>query len=187
MFETLGQIDIYQIPLVDAVSQFIDTGGPVLWVILAVSLLLWTLILERYWFLKVTYKHRVSRWGSEWQDRIDRRSWFARRIRSAMLSEAKIELNSTLPLISTLIAMCPLLGLLGTVTGMIQVFDVMSLKGTSDVRAMSAGVAAATVPTMAGMVIALSGLWFHSRLQQLQRREAERLADQLGDGRGDSL
>lgn len=181
MFEALRKIDLYQVPVLDAINQFIDTGGPVLWVILLVSLLLWTLILERYWYFKFTYHRRVGQWAAEWTQRSDKRSWFARRIRSAIISEAKIELNSTLPLISTLIAMCPLLGLLGTVTGMIQVFDVMSLKGTSDVRAMSAGVAAATVPTMAGMVIALSGLWFHSRLQQLQRREADRLADGLGD------
>lgn len=181
MFEALSKIDLYQVPVLDAINQFIDTGGPVLWVILLVSLFLWTLILERYWYFKFTYHSRVANWAAEWAQRDDKRSWFARRIRSAIISEAKIELNSTLPLISTLIAMCPLLGLLGTVTGMIQVFDVMSLKGTSDVRAMSAGVAAATVPTMAGMVIALSGLWFHSRLQQLQRRESDRLADGLGD------
>jgi biopolymer transport protein ExbB len=59
-----------------------------------------------------------------------------------------------------LIGMCPMLGLLGTVYGMIEVFEVLAVLGTGNPRAMSTGVAKATIPTMAGMTIALSGLFF---------------------------
>ena len=57
--------------------------------------------------------------------------------------------------------MCPMIGLLGTVYGMIEVFEVLSFLGTGNPRAMSSGVAMATIPTMSGMVITLFGLYFY--------------------------
>ena len=59
--------------------------------------------------------------------------------------------------VKTLVALCPMLGLLGTVTGMIEVFDVMAAGG-GNTRGMAAGVSKATLPTMAGMVAAPLGL-----------------------------
>ena len=55
--------------------------------------------------------------------------------------------------------MCPLFGLLGTVTGMIAVFDVMAHKGLGNPRLMASGVSQATLPTMVSMVMALVGLF----------------------------
>jgi biopolymer transport protein ExbB len=55
--------------------------------------------------------------------------------------------------------LAPLFGLLGTVTGMIEVFQVMAFSGGGDARAMAGGVSKATLPTMAGMVVALSGVF----------------------------
>ena len=57
-----------------------------------------------------------------------------------------------------------MLGLLGTVYGMIEVFEVLSFLGTGNPRAMSSGVAKATIPTMASMVITLFGLYFRQDL-----------------------
>ena len=48
-------------------------------------------------------------------------------------------------MIKTLMAVLPLLGLLGTVTGMVQVFDVMAITGTGNARLMAGGVSAATI------------------------------------------
>lgn len=73
----------------------------------------------------------------------------------------------------------PLLGLLGTVTGMIQVFNVMAVAGTSNARLMAAGVSAATIPTMAGLVAALSGLYFASSLQRRAKDKIQILEDSL--------
>ena len=95
------------------------------------------------------------------------------------MSEAKAQLREGIPIIKILIALCPLLGLLGTVTGMIAVFDVMALEGTSDARAMASGVSKATIPTMAGMMVALSGLYFGTRFPQRAARESRHLADSL--------
>lgn len=170
---------IHAVGPMEAIRGFIDTGGPVLWAIAGVTLLLWTLILERYLFLRWVYPGRVRSWIAEWGGRREHGSWFAHRIREAMISEARGQLRTGLILIGTLIAVCPLMGLLGTVTGMIQVFDVMALKGTSDAKAMASGVSQATIPTMAGMVVALSALYFNARLRQRVRVETEQLADSL--------
>lgn len=64
-----------------------------------------------------------------------------------------------IPIIRTLATLCPLLGLLGTVTGMILVFDMMGALGTSSARVVASGVSTAMVTTMAGMVGALTGIF----------------------------
>lgn len=162
-----------------AVAHLVATGGQILWGIALVSLLLWTLILERYWFYRRIFPSRIQAWVNGWEARPERVSWYAHRIRETLISQASSQLGQTLPVIQTLIAICPLMGLLGTVTGMIGVFDVMALKGTSDARAMASGVFQATVPTMAGMVVALSGLYFNAQMKEHVRHETERLADAL--------
>ena len=72
-----------------------------------------------------------------------------------------------------------MLGLLGTVTGMIEVFDVMAIAGSGNVRGMAGGISKATLPTMAGMVAALSGLIFSVQLERRARREGRLMADRL--------
>ena len=67
--------------------------------------------------------------------------------------------NRNLLLIQGLIALCPLLGLLGTVTGMIEVFDIMAITGTGNARAMASGIAKATLPTMTGLFISIVGFF----------------------------
>ena len=73
-------------------------------------------------------------------------------------------------------ALCPLLGLLGTVLGMIGVFEVIAVSGNDDAQAMARGVYRATIPTMAGLVVALTGIYFTLRLGQLAQRRASALA-----------
>ncbi|MEL7046623.1 MAG: MotA/TolQ/ExbB proton channel family protein, partial [Pseudomonadota bacterium] len=105
--------------------------------------------------------------------------WNAKQVRSRLLSVAKEDIQANLPVITTLVALCPLLGLLGTVTGMIEVFNVMAVTGGGDAKSMAGGVERATIPTMAGMVAALSGLFANTYLQRIADREQELLVDQL--------
>ena len=83
-------------------------------------------------------------------------------------------------IIKTLIALCPLLGLLGTVTGMIEVFEIMAAVGTGNARAMASGISKATIPTMAGMVGALSGIYFNARLERMIKRKKHDIQEALG-------
>ncbi len=162
-----------------AIESFLHTGGTILWVILGVSILLWSLIIERLVFFKFSYPKLRLQWLQDWESRHDKASFAALAIRNCSLSQAKISMNKTLPIIKMLIALCPLLGLLGTVTGMIHVFDVLAVTGTGNARAMAAGVSQATVPTMAGMVIAISGLYFSKLIEERVSDEGHNLADLL--------
>jgi len=77
------------------------------------------------------------------------------------------------------VALCPLLGLMGTVTGMIEVFDVMAVSGTGNARSMASGVSKATIPTMAGMVGALSGVFLQTMITRTVERKVEYIEEHL--------
>lgn len=161
------------------VTDFMAQGGPVLWLLFFTCLLLWLLILERAWFLRITWPNRARLLQQQWQQRSDCYSWKARKIREALVSEASLALHAQLALIRVLVALCPLLGLLGTVLGMIGVFEVIAASGNDDAQAMARGVYRATIPTMAGLVVALTGIYFTVRLGQLADRRTSSLADAL--------
>ena len=162
-----------------AVQDFIELGGPVLWLIFAACLLLWLLILERAWYIRITWPGRAKGLVRQWNERRDCASWRAQKIREAMISEANMELHALLPLITMLVALCPLLGLLGTVLGMIGVFEVIAVSGNDNAQAMAQGVYRATIPTMAGLVVALTGIYFTVRLRRLADRETSHLMGSL--------
>jgi biopolymer transport protein ExbB len=96
-----------------------------------------------------------------------------------LIARVDERLNRGLLIIRSLVALCPMLGLIGTVTGMIEVFDVMAIAGTGNIRGMAGGVSKATLPTMAGMVAALSGLIFSAQLDRFAKAESHRVADRL--------
>jgi biopolymer transport protein ExbB len=165
-------------PFVDAfvaIRDFFESGGDVLYAILAVTVLMWTFIFERIWYFYFVLPKRVSTVRTIWDERADTTSWHANQIRAALISEVGLESRRFLLLIKTLMAVLPLLGLLGTVTGMIAVFDVMAIAGTGNPRLMAAGVSKATIPTMSGLVAALSGLYFAAWLEKKARMEGDRL------------
>ena len=162
-----------------SIRSFLDLGGNVLYAIMLVLFLMWTFILERIWYFYRVHPEQKRAIVSDWEARADTHSWYAKRIREEMISNTSIALKSNIGLINALIAICPLLGLLGTVTGMVSVFDVMTYSGSSNARAMAAGVSMATVPTMAGMVAALSGVYFGTWLDHKASTETEALGDLL--------
>ncbi|MCE0492511.1 MotA/TolQ/ExbB proton channel family protein [Vibrio salinus] len=147
-----------------SVENFMNQGGTVLWGLAVVVVLSWFFIIERFLFLLVVFPQKRKIWVNGWQSRKEHYSWFALSIRDGWLSEAHELLFSNLNFIKLLVTICPMIGLLGTVTGMISVFDVMATKGTADPKLMASGISLATLPTMAGMVAALAGLFMHSRL-----------------------
>jgi biopolymer transport protein ExbB len=162
-----------------AVRDFVETGGDVLLVVAFVTFAMWLLILERYWFFRWVHPKIADRIQSEWDARHDKMSWHAHQIRELLLTEVNMEIDRSLQIIKSLVALCPMLGLIGTVTGMIEVFDVMAVAGTGNVRGMAGGVSRATLPTMAGMVAALSGLLFSVQLERRAKRERDRMVDRL--------
>lgn len=163
----------------DAIFRFIESGGPVLWMILFVAALLFALLLERFWYVYVTFPRISGGDVDRWQSRQERHSWQALRIKTLLLSTARMRLEAQQPVIRMLVAVLPMLGLLGTVIGMIQLFDVMRVTGSSNARAMAGGISMATISTMAGMVMAVVGIFSSTRLQRINQLALARFADRL--------
>ncbi len=163
----------------EAIRDFTETGGQVLLVIGLLIFVMWLLILERTMYLLIWHKQAKRHAVIMWQSRIDRSSWYAEQIRHKVISSISIQLNGSIPIIQALVALCPLLGLMGTVTGMIEVFDVMAISGSGNARSMASGVSKATIPTMAGMVGALSGVFAATWLKRMAKTERTHLEDAL--------
>lgn len=148
------------------VEDLMDLGGPVMWPLLAVSLLLWTLVLERYWFFLRTLPRFLER-------RVPL-------VRSpAAVIEMKIALRRHLRLIKTLSGILPMLGLLGTVTGIIETFDLIRVFGSAETRIVARGVSQALITTLAGLVMGLFGVGVGYNLNRRARAFERRYADRL--------
>jgi len=169
-----GAFDIF-----GQIQGFLEKGGPVLNAIMVITFIMWALIVERFIYFAVFHKQVVQDVIDRWHARSDHKSWHAHQIRTQLISTVRENCTMGLGLIGTMVALCPMFGLLGTVTGMVEVFDVRAITGSSNPRAMAGGVSKATIPTMAGMVAALSGLILSARIEQFAADEGERLADRL--------
>ncbi|MDC0602328.1 MotA/TolQ/ExbB proton channel family protein [Aliiglaciecola sp.] len=163
----------------ESIRDFTETGGIILLIIGGLIFVMWILILERIFYVSIGHKQFKRNTIEAWKSRSDRNSWNAEQIRQAMISRVSLKLKFSLPIIQALVALCPLLGLMGTVTGMIVVFDVMAMSGGGNARSMAAGVSQATIPTMAGMVGALSGVFASTWLTRTAKTERLHLEDAL--------
>ena len=159
--------------------EFFEAGGPVLWGILLVTMIMWTLIIERFWYFKNLMPALSDKALNQWSNISNKGDWFSMRIRDQIISEVSGETRKFLLTIETMMQILPLLGLLGTVVGMIKVFDVMTFFGTGNARLMASGVSQATIPTMAGLVAAISGVYISNLLKRKAEDEINKVADQL--------
>ena len=164
------------------IIRYMEMGGDVLWYIAGLVCFMWTLIFERLWYFhspQDEHKKLLFDATTKWEGRPERSSWTAHQVRDGIISEGASKIAGSLSMIETCVALCPLFGLLGTVTGMIEVFNVMAVTGGGDAKSMAGGVERSTIPTMAGMVSALSGLFANTQLQRMAAREQQLLEDQL--------
>ena len=139
--------------------DFFERGGPVIIVLFVLAIVMTTLLMERLFFFTSELKELSNSSHKEVSNYKDVNTWVLNKIKSKNISEINVAANRNLLLIQGLIALCPLLGLLGTVTGMIEVFDIMAITGTGNARAMASGIAKATLPTMTGLFISIVGLF----------------------------
>jgi len=174
--------------------EMIVNGGLVMLPILASSLIMWLLILYKgllFFQARRAEKELSQCWqalqqhryeGAFWQQTILRQfSWLQRRHslnRENLLQLLHSQCNEVDRYIGTILVLAgaaPLLGLLGTVSGMITTFDVIAVFGTGNARAMAGGISIALITTQAGLVVAVPGLV----LGALLHRRAEAIKEQM--------
>jgi biopolymer transport protein ExbB len=160
-----------------AVVDLVDGGGPfVVWIFLT-CLVQWTLVLERWWYFARVLPFEADRALAGWRARSDHKSWCARQIRRAMISRLNAGMTNALPLMRVLVPLAPLLGLIGTVSGMLEVFESMALRGSADARTMASGVSHAMICTLTGLAVSITGLYPVYYFNTRARRQTELLAD----------
>lgn len=139
-------------------------GGPVLYLLFLLSGLIFYLLVDKYFFIFFKSKNFLISSVDDFSNEYSPSNTDYRFIQNTLISSVKREANKNIKILDGFIGMCPMIGLLGTVYGMIEVFEVLSFLGTGNPRAMSSGVAMATIPTMSGMVITVFGLYFRQDL-----------------------
>lgn len=163
----------------EKVLSFFDQGGNLLWAILLVSMLMWILIFERYWFYLFQLPKLNEKLLNTWKNRSKSRHIHEQRLKNSLISRHFTNLFRGLKMVNILTQILPLLGLLGTVSGMIKVFEVINVFGAGNARGMAAGISEALITTMAGLVAALSGLFIATNLESRAQKAREKFSAQL--------
>lgn len=156
-------------------ATLLDKGGPVVVVVMLVSVWMWALIGERFWFIHRCFPSLRAAALADWQGMRPAGTAARRRLRQARRDALAAALDRHFGTIRSLTAVLPLLGLLGTVTGMITAFDLINVFGNSNPRELSRGIDHALVSTISGLVTAISGLYFVTLLEGRARRAREQL------------
>ena len=160
-------------------GDMLELGGDILLLIIVTASLMWALILERLVYFKLILPKHLTQVTELWQQRDSKQSWTSRQFRNLLMSRVFRSSNRNLEFIKTLVKVCPLLGLLGTVVGMLEIFDALAVTGNNSARSTAGGVSKATVSTMAGMVVSISGLMISNHLSNKAALLKNQLPKQL--------
>lgn len=175
--------------------EIFQAGGPIMWPLLLCSVLSLTVILERVWFwlrlnldrdreaieqlladIREGRPPRPKQTGSvmlsilETGAAHDRE--FSARAMAAAATHVIRSMRGGMPVLDTIITIAPMLGILGTVTGIIAFFDMLGLAGVEEPEAVVAGIAQALITTAAGLGISIATVfpynYFSARIEAAQ-------------------
>ncbi len=147
-----------------AVTDFLDQGGMVMYLIFILAVFLWILIIERLVYIYFYSEKNKKDLYQQWQGY--RNHDDAVKIKHLYSFSYEQNLFTGFSLIKILVAVAPLLGLFGTVYGMMEIFDIISQEGTGDAKVMAGGISMATLPTLSGMAVAITGLFFQHKIKE---------------------
>jgi biopolymer transport protein ExbB len=200
--------------------EIVRAGGPLMWPIILCSIAAVAIVLERLWTLQdkrvlpreLPQKVRQLIESNQINDKViqalEQNSPLGRvlaaglanrhRPREVMMQRLEDtgrhvihELERFLGALGTIAAVSPLLGLLGTVIGIIEAFTAIQAGGMGDPRALSGGIGQALVATAAGLIVAIPSLLAHRALRAKVdgiviaiEKDAVRLADALEAAQG---
>ena len=183
--------------------ELLRAGGKIILPIACLSLCMWFLILRKLIELRAARREQVlfqhsrlfiadelPKSAPDWLAKLlaefsERRSYDEaadKQLLDRLLKKKSAEIEKYVPTILVLASIAPLLGLLGTVTGMISTFDAISQVGTGSPRPLAAGISEALITTQCGLAVAIPGLiigsYLNRRVEQL-RAQLENLGFKL--------
>jgi len=178
-------------------ADYLRRGGWIMVPLLGCSVVMWMYIIERWHTyrqlssrdIKITRATRAVEQGKYKGQRPGMRAELIRRYLTLRSGDAVLDreilrqctmglrnkLRDRLAAIAVLAAVAPLLGLLGTVLGMIETFNVISLFGTGNAKAMAGGISVALITTQSGLIVAIPGLFISGALLRRARNLETRL------------
>jgi biopolymer transport protein ExbB len=165
--------------LYDGFVRLFGGGALVLTLIFLLAATLWALIIERYWYFLFVHPEVLENALRIWRRRASGPAFLARRARRHILVEVGAQMAHSVTLIRSLLTVIFLLGLLGSLTGMIQVLDALTLEGSAGTHALAHGIAAAAIPVVTALAVIVTGILFSQELAQRVLRETRLLRDQL--------
>jgi biopolymer transport protein ExbB len=193
--------------------EIVRAGGPLMWPIIACSIAAAAIVLERLWTLqdkrvvppeltqKVWQLVETNQISDKVITALEQNSPLGRLLAAGLANRHRPreilmerledtgrhvvhELERFLNTLGTIAGVCPLLGLLGTVTGIIRAFNAIQAGGMGDPRALSGGIAEALFATAAGLCVAIPALisyrYLRGRVERLvieMEKQAIRIAD----------
>ena len=181
--------------LLERTLEYIETGGFVMYPLLFVSLLMFFLVITKLLEMREfskgdrPIKECLESLGkpvftaAPWQRDIIKRFLadrtfdedLDRSILEALMLRQSNFVDRSIKSIAILASVAPLLGLLGTVNGMIATFLVIATSGTGDAKALASGISEALITTQTGLVVAVPGLFLANYL----RRRSEKLKSRM--------
>ena len=188
--------------MLTAIISTIENGGAIMLPIVICCFALWVMIIERMLTFRSLEKDDLDlsetlelvRQGERGEEKAGLRRDLVRFMAIHATGSAKVDeslldqyrlhrtplLTKRMTMISTLAAVAPLLGLLGTVSGMITTFDVIAIFGTGNARAMAGGISESLITTQSGLTVAIPGMfmgvWINRRARQVSDKLDETIS-----------
>ncbi|MEA3400988.1 MAG: MotA/TolQ/ExbB proton channel family protein [Armatimonadota bacterium] len=165
-------------------TYLVEAGGPTMIVLLAASVLLVAVVAERWYaFARFGGQLNAAASGGEVED------WFAdtvrlplpndpdraQRLHEANVLRARDLLRARLPVLATLGALSPFIGLFGTVVGIMHSFEAVARQKGAGIEVVGAGIAEALICTAAGLAVAILAVLAYNVFSSLMRRHLDRL------------
>ncbi len=180
-----------------SIYNIIVSGGPVMWPLVLCSLIVVTVILERlfFWLALERYRNRklmdkilALAESGKWQDIKEKTAGSKDHVIRILVvgilhrdydmvkaMEAETEtllqrMNRFMPVLDTMITVAPLLGILGTVLGIISSFNMLGNEGVADPKLVTSGIAQALLTTAGGLIVSIVALipynFFNSKIDR---------------------
>ncbi len=153
----------------------IEQGGPVLFILFGLAAMCFFMLIEKCFYLFFRLPKQLKPVIQVWNDRSDKISWRAQAIRELEIYVLTSQISKHLTAIKACILLFPMLGLLGTVLGMIGLFETLASGAKLGSSSMMQGISQATLPTLTGVCMTLISLFGYTKVSGLCRQHILRL------------